>query len=255
MCSIAWRWSPDQTDSLVLISNRDEFFDRPTEASAQWPGTNIWAGKDKRAGGTWLGVTDAGRLAAITNHRCVHLNQEYAASRGNLVTDFLVSNLSSQAFMESLADKFESFNPFNLLVFDGDALMGFEGRVKSHRVVQFHPGFGTVSNADFNTPWFKQQLLQASFQQLLNEPACTEEDLLDLLLNNQTAPLNLLPETGLSIDKEIALSSLFVQMKNYGTRASSLVRIRANEIHLRERSFETGAQTHQVRHVLIKSSK
>ena len=251
MCLLAWRWSPDQLQSLTLISNRDEFYDRPTQNSEQWPGTFIWGGKDLRAGGTWLGVTGSGRLAAVTNHRSPDLTRDMEASRGSLVLQFLDSEISSSAFVERLADRCDAYNPFNLLVYDGDVLMGFEGRVDSCRVVTLKPGYGGVSNADFNTPWAKQVRLQTGFEQLI-ENNSSDEALLDLLLNEEVAPMHQLPQTGISIDKEIALSAVFIRMENYGTRASSLVRMGHDAIVLTERVFNHQAKTHQIRHVISK---
>ncbi len=253
MCLIAWRWHPDHADALVLVSNRDEFFDRPTETAQQWSGTPIWAGKDQRAGGTWLGVTETGRLAAITNYRTPETPREHAASRGHLVAQFLASDLSSHAFLQRLAETFQAYNPFNLTLYDGATLLGFEGRVTTHRVVTLEPGYGGVSNADFNTPWFKQTCLQIDLEGLLASEAASDDALLDLLLNDQVAPLQQLPQTGLPLDRELALSAPFVRMGHYGTRASSLVRMRRDGIEFIERGFDQQAMTHQTRHVLAKA--
>ena len=254
MCLIAWRWHPDESDALVLVSNRDEFFDRPTEAARQWSGTQMWAGKDQRAGGTWLGVTNSGRFAAITNYRTPDTANASAASRGHLVAQFLTSDLSSQAFMAELVNTFGAYNPFNLTVYDGATLQGFEGRGSVHRVVHLVPGFGGVSNADFNTPWFKQARLQTDLEQLLASASCTDDALLDLLLNDQVAPLDQLPKTGIPFDRELALSAPFVSMGHYGTRASSLVRIRQNVVEFTERGFDKQSMTHQTRHVIQRAS-
>ena len=253
MCLIAWRWHPDHADALVLVSNRDEFFDRPTETAQQWSGTPIWAGKDQRAGGTWLGVTETGRLAAITNYRTPEPPREHAASRGHLVAQFLASDLSSHAFLQGLAETFQAYNPFNLTLYDGTTLLGFEGRVTTHRVVTLEPGYGGVSNADFNTPWFKQTCLQIDLEGLLASEAASDDALLDLLLNDQVAPLQQLPQTGLPLDRELALSAPFVRMGHYGTRASSLVRMRRDGVEFTERGFDQQAMTHQTRHVLAKA--
>ena len=239
---------------MVLISNRDEFFDRPTDPARQWPGTQIWAGQDQRAGGTWLGVTSTGRLAAITNYRSTDTARENAASRGHLVAQFLSSDLSSQAFLEGLADTFGTYNPFNLTVYDGATLLGFEGRGNVHRVVHLVPGFGGVSNADFNTPWYKQTRLQTDLSQVLSLDECADDALLDLLLNDQVAPLHQLPKTGLPLDRELALSAPFVRMGHYGTRASSLVRVRQDVVEFTERGFDAHTRTHQAQHVIPRAS-
>ncbi len=69
MCLIAWNWKPGAPTPLLLIANRDEFYTRPTKALSQWADGRIVAGKDLDAGGTWLGITRTGRLAALTNYR------------------------------------------------------------------------------------------------------------------------------------------------------------------------------------------
>jgi uncharacterized protein with NRDE domain len=43
--------------AAVIASNRDEWLQRPAKAMAWWPETEILAGKDLTAGGTWLGLT------------------------------------------------------------------------------------------------------------------------------------------------------------------------------------------------------
>ena len=62
MCliAVAWKCHPDYP--LVVAANRDEFFVRPTEAAHWWPENGILAGRDRQAGGTWLGVTADGRF-------------------------------------------------------------------------------------------------------------------------------------------------------------------------------------------------
>ena len=145
------------------------------------------------------------------------------------------------------------YNPFNLTVYDGATLLGLEGRVTSHRLVHLEPGFGGVSNADFNTPWFKQTRLQTDLERVLASDDCEDDTLLDLLLNDQVAPPHQLPQTGIPLERELALSAAFVRMGHYGTRASSLVRMRREVVAFTERGFDREAMTHQTRHVLVKA--
>ena len=63
MCLVAFYWDAER-GRLVLISNRDELFARPT-AQACWDGDGeVVCGRDLVAGGTWLGVTRGG-LASL----------------------------------------------------------------------------------------------------------------------------------------------------------------------------------------------
>ena len=70
MCLIVvgWRVHPDYP--LVVAANRDEFYRRPTAFAGFWADApDILGGRDLEAGGTWLGITRAGRFAAVTNVR------------------------------------------------------------------------------------------------------------------------------------------------------------------------------------------
>ncbi len=91
MCLIAFATAASEEYPLVLIANRDEFFDRPTEPLHAWSGTpTIYAGRDAEAGGTWLGINQLGRWAALTNFRQTGAKQG-EQSRGHLVTQCLTS--------------------------------------------------------------------------------------------------------------------------------------------------------------------
>ena len=87
MCLVALALDQDRRFPLVLASNRDEFFDRPTARLAWWTpqggGPDILGGRDLQAGGTWLGLTAAGRLALVTNVRAPGRQDAQAPSRGS----------------------------------------------------------------------------------------------------------------------------------------------------------------------------
>ena len=71
-----------------------------------------------------------------------------------------------------------------------------------------------------------------------SEDDATDQQLLALLENRDVAPDALLPETGIPRDLERALSAAFITLSSYGTRASSVVRIHADSVHMIERSFD-----------------
>jgi uncharacterized protein with NRDE domain len=74
---------------LVIAANRDEFHDRETAPMNWWDGSSprILAGQDLAAGGTWMGASEHGRLALLTNVRDPLRQRGDAPSRGALVTD------------------------------------------------------------------------------------------------------------------------------------------------------------------------
>ena len=78
MCIVAIAWQLFDELPLVLLSNRDEFLQRPTEPLHQWADKPVYAGRDKQSGGTWLGIHQEpygncyeqnGRWAAVLNFR------------------------------------------------------------------------------------------------------------------------------------------------------------------------------------------
>ena len=236
MCLIAWNWQPASPTPLLLIANRDEFYARPAAQLAWWDDAPILAGRDLQAGGTWLGVSRSGRLAALTNYHDPANMRADAPSRGELVSAFLQSDISACDYLGALATKAADYNPFNLLVFDGQALMGLESRHAS--VVTLQPGIGAVSNADFLTPWPKLTLLKNSLQTLLAQAHPSDDQLLDLLHHRGLPSDAELPATGIPLELERVLSTAFIATPEYGTRACSVVRLAANRVQFLEQGFD-----------------
>lgn len=239
MCLIAWNWQPDSAMPLLLIGNRDEFYARPAEALHHWPDAPILAGRDTQAGGTWLGVSRSAqgglRLAALTNYRSTVPPHADAPSRGALVADFLNSSQSGSAYLEALQAHAESYNPFNLLVYDGTSLLGLESR--GARIVTLPPGIGAVSNADLNTPWPKLRQFTAGLADCVTRGQTDDASLLALLQSRTLAADADLPHTGVPLSLERGLSAAFVAMPGYGTRACSVVRAELQKVQMSEWRF------------------
>lgn len=236
MCLIAWNWQPDSPTPLLLIANRDEFYARPTAPLDWWHDAPILAGRDWQAGGTWLGVSRSGRLAALTNYRDPTHMRADAPSRGGLVSAFLQSDTSAADYLSELAKRASEYNPFNLLVFDGHSLMGLESR--HAKVISLHRGVGAVSNADFLTPWPKLTHLKDSLQTLLAQAHPSDANLLALLHHRGLAADADLPATGIPLALERVLSSAFIATPDYGTRACSVLRFEADRVQFLEQRFD-----------------
>ena len=230
MCILGFRWDPAGEVPLLLAANRDEAYDRPAAPLAWWPGGRILGGRDLRDGGTWLAVDRRGRLAAVTNFRQPGSAVPGAPSRGRLPLAFLEGDLGAAAFLADLAPRAAAHSPFNLLVFDGAALLGFESR--TGRVVAFGPGCHAVSNGAFDEPWPKVEALRLGLAQ-----AGDDASLLALLAQAEPHPDARLPRTGVSLELERALSPAFVRLPAYGTRASTLVRVGRTRMEVMERTF------------------
>jgi uncharacterized protein with NRDE domain len=241
MCLIAWNWQPQGDTPLMLIGNRDEFYARPALPLHWWDVGTVLAGRDIQGGGTWLGVSRSGRLAALTNFRSSNAVRDHTPSRGELVANFLQTDQTTTAFLNDLTVQSHRYNPFNLLVFDGVTLMGFQSR--DAKVVPMLPGVGAVSNADFHTPWPKLDRLSKALKASTAQNASDNSTLIGLLQDRCVAPDEALPQTGIPIEFERALSAVFVSTPEYGTRASSVIRIRRNWVEFFEQTHIAHATT------------
>ncbi|MCP1373123.1 NRDE family protein [Dyella lutea] len=223
MCLIGFAWNVHPRWRLVLAGNRDEFHPRPAAPLARWPDTTMAAGRDLEAGGTWLGVTDDGRCAVVTNVRDPR-DPQLGRSRGLLALDYLTGGDDAVVHAAHLHADAAHYRPFNLLTFDAQA--GFYlGNRPEPRVQAVTPGVHGLSNADFNTPWPKTRALMARIEAWLAHDAQEVEPLFAALADEHQAPDDLLPDTGIGLERERWLSSAFIRGERYGTRASTVVLI------------------------------
>lgn len=224
---------------LVIAANRDEFHARPAAPAAFWkeaPG--LLAGRDLSAGGTWLGVTRSGRVAFLTNHRDPRSHREGAPSRGAIVAEFLKGEEPPEDFLRRKEREAASYNGFHLVVGDFLDLWYFTNTDGSAR--RLAPGVHGISNGPVDEPWPKVTRSTARLARLLDgsfPPG--PEPLLALLADRERTPDVELPETGIPLEWERALSSVFVVHGGYGTRGSTaLLASKDGKIRFVERSFD-----------------
>jgi uncharacterized protein with NRDE domain len=240
MCLIflAWRTHPDYR--LVVAANRDEFYARPTAQARYWddaPG--LLAGRDLEGGGTWLGVSRTGRFAALTNYRRGGGNVATAPTRGRLVSDFLLSASAPGDYLKSLAARAGAYNGFNLLVADQHSLYWFSTHGGEPRMLD--SGTYAVSNDLLDTPWPKVARGRRGFESLLQAQAMDVPAIFDLLMDRQTAADEALPDTGIGLARERALSPIFITAGDYGTRSSTVLLMGADGgVEFHERTHDSG---------------
>ena len=228
MCLIVFAWHVVPDVPLIAAGNRDEFLDRPTAPAMHWDDCpQIYAGRDLQAGGTWMGITQPDRFAAITNIRAPSEKRPDARSRGNLVADFLSGNMSPRSYIDAIRDTTEEYNGFNLLVGDREQLIWFSNRGAgdARNGQPLAPGIYGISNALLDTPWPKVVRTKAQFASLLCQCA-PEEAYFEMLFDTTRAASDCrLPKTGIDIELERLLSAPYIEAPNYGTRASTVVRL------------------------------
>jgi uncharacterized protein with NRDE domain len=231
---------------LLIAANRDEFFTRPSKGVHMWedhPG--ILAGRDLRAGGSWLGINGEGRFAAVTNVRAPQLRQAGARSRGDLVSRWLEGADSGSAFSEFLAESHREFNPFNLLYGDISGLSLYSSIAPGDTSVG--EGFWSVSNGLPTDSWPKMSRGVNLLSGYVGEMEAPDTDrLASLMKDNARVDWSQLEDSGIPVDYEEALSSIFVdaiEIKGeiYGTRTTSILAWDGEAINFTEFDYgETG---------------
>ena len=243
MCIILLAYKSHPVYPLVLAANRDEFYERPTAAAAYWDDApTLLAGRDLERGGTWLGVTEAGRLAAVTNYREPGRRIAVdAPSRGLLVSDFLRSREKPEAYLERLAADACRYNGFNLIAGDTDELYYYSNRGPAPQALR--PGIYGVSNHLLDTPWPKVARGKEALAEILASDAPQPEDIFRLLADRTCADDSCLPETGVGLELERVLSPLFITSPVYGTRSSTVLMLdREGGMTFVERSLTNGSE-------------
>ena len=245
MCLIALACRIHRGYPLVLIANRDEFHDRPAAAAGFDPDARgIYGGRDLVHGGSWLQVSIRGRLAAVTNVRTGPSPERKPRSRGWLVRDFVRGDGGAIEFAATLEDSADFRGPFNLLLWDGAELVFASNHPHpAYRTVS--PGLHAMSNGAFDAPWPKSGHATRALEAWLAAAQGGEDRidqtalaaLFDALADTTVAPDSLLPDTGLGVTLERALSPPFVSGERYGTRCSSVLLVAGHRIVFAERRF------------------
>jgi uncharacterized protein with NRDE domain len=251
-----WAW--------VLASNRDEFFHRAAAPLAWWQpipgGPPLLGGRDLHAGGTWLGLTAAGRLALVTNVREPGQAVPGAASRGELVPRWLVGpdddekDGQDEGRLAALAA--EPRNGCNFIAADlraGGGAWWFSNRPQP-RHCRLGAGLYGLSNAALDTPWPKvvllKQRLEAALAAHSSLPGLIEATF-HALSDRTLAPDEALPATGIPLQRERQLSPACIRIPGprgqaYGTRCSTVVVVEAvgavRTAHVVERSFSDSGE-------------
>ena len=261
MCLILFAWKSHPDYPLVVAANRDEFYERNTEPLGWWPDhPHVLAGKDRAdvlgSPGTWLGFTKTGRFAALTNVRAPSEKNPDARTRGELSLHYLTGQHKPHTYIQENAKRFEQYNGFNLLMADLSDPDNAEMHWVSNRLMMgqnvrprkvfpeqaLTPGVYGLSNAMLDTPWPKVNHRVAAFAQTLamdSGQLKNSDHYLRVLADTHEASPQELPNTGVNKDWERALSAAFIKTPAYGTRSSTILRVRKDgQFEMVERRFD-----------------
>ncbi len=171
MCLLVLAWNVHPRFRLIVAANRDEYHDRPAEPLRHWPSPEeMLAGRDLRAGGTWLGVDRRRRFGVVTNYRDPRPAPDTAPSRGGLIPGFLGQAGGPGEYLSTLEPAAGDYGGFNLLLADGESLWYGSNRTTPF-ARELAPGVYGLSNERLDTPWPKLQRVRAGFQAWLGANA------------------------------------------------------------------------------------
>jgi hypothetical protein len=104
-------------DGVFIGANRDEMVERAWDAPGEfWPG--VIAGRDRLAGGTWLGMNRHGVVAAVLNRTGTLGPAAGKRSRGELPVMALAADSAEAAAGVLAGLDARVYRPFNLVVAD-----------------------------------------------------------------------------------------------------------------------------------------
>jgi uncharacterized protein with NRDE domain len=238
MCLLLMAIRAHHRYKALFAANRDEFYDRPTTQAAFWEDApQVLGGRDLKAGGTWMGVTRSGRIAAVTNFRDPLTYRVDAVSRGELVSDYLRGKERPLSYIGRLSERWHQYNGFNLVLGDWAGLFWCSNRTAKERGLG--PGIYGLSNHLLDTPWPKIERGKAGLKDLIEEESeLNLERIFALLSDRQEAEEASLPDTGVGLPLERVLSPIFITSPGYGTRSSTILLVdQANQVTFLERTF------------------
>jgi len=258
MClvALAFRMLPD--GATLVAANRDEFHARPTQPLHAWPDwPDVIAGRDGQAGGTWMGMTPAGRFAFVTNYRDPGHQRADARSRGDLVSRFLQGNEPAEPYMAAIAARGHEYNGFNLIV--GTPQEAWYYSNMGAPPCALDAGIYLLSNHLLDSPWPKALRVRQGFEALVSRmrPGGTQShgaahdastqrsrhahqnemhdtpdavraqagEITRMMRDTTPAPDAALPSTGLTLARERLLSSPFIVSADYGTRSTAVMQV------------------------------
>jgi len=232
MCTIIALNGVRADQTLVIATNRDEFYARPTSGPVRLlEQPKAVGGRDLAGPGTWMGVTSEGLFVGVTNQRGFAPRDPSKRSRGEIVIDALArgSSRAVLAYLRTLDAR--AFNDFNLLWGDASSLYVAYGRASQRELEleQVPPGLHVLPNDRLDSPDFaKVARARELIAPLVDAPlpkltSALERALADRMLPElETIPV---PPAEARFDRALLreLAALCVRTPVYGTRSSTVV--------------------------------
>jgi len=153
MCTVVLLHRPDHAWPVVFVANRDERMDRAWDPPAAWwpdhPG--VIAGRDRTAGGTWMGVNAHGIAAAVLNRPGSLGPAAGKQSRGELPLLALAETTAAAAVAAIAALDAGQWRGFNMVIADRTGATFIRGAGYGEPVARrLPPGVSMITAHDPN---------------------------------------------------------------------------------------------------------
>ncbi len=179
------------------------------------------AGHDLQSGGTWLGVSEQGRLAVVTNLRGHGGAEPNRESRGSLVTALLSGE---GPYADPAHADLSRFNPFNLIVAGAERAAFLSNQPAIVRST-LTPGIYGLSNGALDEPWPKTMLLKSRLLEWIMSGSTEHERLLGDLRDEMLPDVGIRSPLPSDVPQEPKDSPIFIRHPVYGTRCSTVVTV------------------------------
>lgn len=214
MCTLVAAVRVDRRWPLVVAANRDERLGRAAEGWAMRAGAGgirFAAPRDLLAGGTWIGLSERGVFAAVTNHHApvAWYPDPERQSRGDLVPLALGAADAASARDALAAIDAARFNPFHVVVADAREAFLWRYDGDEARLEPLAPGLHVVTERSATGACPRGDLVRARWP-LEPSPAALRA------LLTVHAPL---------AGTDTALATCIHMDPAYGTRSSAILRL------------------------------
>lgn len=190
----------------------------------------------------------------VTNYRDPKNINPAAPSRGQLISDYLLGDSDAEIYTKQISEGGKRYNGYNLLLGTADEL--WYSSNYADKISVLRNGVYGLSNHLLETPWPKVKRGKEKFLDIIDNGRIDPESLFKILYDEQVAADELLPDTGVGLERERALSSMFIKSPGYGTRCSTVVLVdNENKVTFSERVYDVTSFSHSTKEFTFQIEK
>lgn len=239
MCLITLSYKQHPDYPLIVVQNRDEFYNRPSESLHFWEDEpNVLAGRDARHGGTWSGITRTGRFASLNNRPFTNfIPKKETRSRGDLVRNYLTSTESPEAWLQKMLNHRKDYDSYQMVFGTLDKLYAYSN--SADRIISFQPGLYSFSITDDDLSRHKLNRSTELVEDYLNShPDPDVDDLIELFKDTEKAESFNESPFEISLETARMHSAIFIEGQDFGTvNTTALTITQYGEVRMKEQRY------------------